>query len=63
MEREGTVAIIDVECPRCNGMGEVIGSTPNVRARYVRRAFLTRNARQAIVLLKLAEEAHLIRDS
>ena len=29
--------LIDVECPRCNGMGEVAGSTPNVRARYVRR--------------------------
>lgn len=28
--------IIDVECPRCNGMGEVAGSTPNVRARYAR---------------------------
>lgn len=28
--------LIDVECPRCNGMGEVAGSTPNVRARYVR---------------------------
>ena len=27
---------LDVECPRCNGMGEVAGSTPNVRARYVR---------------------------
>ena len=28
--------IIDAECPRCNGNGEVLGSTPNVRARYVR---------------------------
>ena len=28
--------IMIVECPRCNGMGEVLGSTPNVRARYVR---------------------------
>lgn len=28
--------IIDVECPRCNGLGEVAGSTPNVRARYAR---------------------------
>ena len=27
---------IDVECPRCNGLGEVMGSTPIVRARYVR---------------------------
>jgi DnaJ-class molecular chaperone len=27
--------IIDIECPRCNGMGEIIGSTPNVRSRYV----------------------------
>lgn len=29
--------IVDVECPRCNGLGEVIGSTPNVRARYLHR--------------------------
>ena len=28
--------IIDVECPRCNGEGEIAGSTPSVRARYVR---------------------------
>lgn len=28
--------IVDVECPRCNGSGEVLGATPNVRARYVR---------------------------
>ena len=28
--------IVDVECPCCNGAGEVLGSTPNVRARYVR---------------------------
>ena len=28
--------IVDVECPRCNGTGELLGSTPNVRARYVR---------------------------
>lgn len=28
--------IIDVECPFCNGMGEVAGGTPNQRARYVR---------------------------
>lgn len=28
---------ITVECPRCHGLGEVTGSTPNVRARYVRR--------------------------
>lgn len=27
---------MDVECPRCDGMGEVLGATPNVRARYVR---------------------------
>ena len=27
--------IMDIECPRCNGMGEVTGSTPNVRSRYV----------------------------
>lgn len=25
-----------VECPRCNGLGEVLGSTPNARARMVR---------------------------
>lgn len=29
--------IVDIECPRCNGMGEVTGSTPNVRSRYVGR--------------------------
>lgn len=29
--------IVDIECPRCNGNGEVTGSTPNVRARYVHR--------------------------
>ena len=29
--------IIDVECPRCNGTGEVLGSTPAVRSRYVRQ--------------------------
>lgn len=29
--------MIDVECPACNGIGEVIGSTPNVRSRYVAR--------------------------
>lgn len=28
--------IIDVECPRCNGLGEVQGGTPNMRARMVR---------------------------
>lgn len=28
--------IIDVECPRCNGMGECHTATPNQRARYVR---------------------------
>ncbi len=27
--------IVDIECPRCNGTGEVLGATPNVRARYV----------------------------
>lgn len=26
---------VDIECPRCNGAGEVIGSTANVRSRYV----------------------------
>lgn len=26
---------LTTECPRCNGTGEVLGSTPNVRARYV----------------------------
>lgn len=29
--------IVDIECPDCNGLGEVMGSTPNVRARYVSR--------------------------
>lgn len=29
--------IINVECPRCNGTGEVAGGTPNQRARYVHR--------------------------
>jgi len=29
--------IMIVECPRCNGMGEVLGCTPNVRSRYVAR--------------------------
>lgn len=29
--------IVDVECDRCNGLGEVMGGTPNTRARYVRR--------------------------
>lgn len=28
---------VEIECPRCNGLGEVLGSTPNVRARYVGR--------------------------
>lgn len=28
--------MIDVECPRCNGNGEVVGGNPNTRARYVR---------------------------
>ena len=28
--------IIDVECPRCNGMGECHTATPSQRARYVR---------------------------
>jgi RecJ-like exonuclease len=36
MEKGGTVVIIDVECPRCNGLGEVLGGTPNARARFVR---------------------------
>lgn len=29
--------IIDVECPRCHGNGEVIGGTPNMRARMIGR--------------------------
>lgn len=29
--------IIDVECPTCNGLGEVTGSTPSIRSRYVGR--------------------------
>ena len=28
--------IINTECPRCNGTGEALGSTPSVRSRYVR---------------------------
>ena len=28
--------IVDIECPRCNGLGEVLGGTRNVRSRYVR---------------------------
>lgn len=28
--------IIDKECPRCNGIGEVHTATPSQRARYVR---------------------------
>lgn len=27
--------IIDVECPQCNGMGEVCGVNPNRRSRFV----------------------------
>ena len=27
--------IIDVECPNCNGMGEVCGVNPNRRSRFV----------------------------
>jgi len=27
--------MIGAECPRCNGVGEVVGGTPNQRARYV----------------------------
>ena len=27
--------IIDVECPKCNGMGEVCGVNPNRRSRFV----------------------------
>jgi len=29
--------IVDTECPRCNGAGEVLGSNQSVRSRYVRR--------------------------
>lgn len=29
--------VVSEDCPRCNGMGEVIGSTPNARARFVHR--------------------------
>lgn len=27
--------IVDIECPRCNGMGEVCGITPSRRSRFV----------------------------
>ena len=27
--------IIDVECPKCNGMGELCGVNPNRRSRFV----------------------------
>jgi len=27
--------IIDVECPRCNGFGEMLGGTRNMRSRMV----------------------------
>jgi DnaJ-class molecular chaperone len=27
--------IVDIECPRCNGMGEVLGGTRNMRSRMV----------------------------
>lgn len=27
--------IIEAECPRCNGLGEVCGVTPNRRSRFV----------------------------
>lgn len=27
--------IVDVECPRCHGMGEVCGVNPNRRSRFV----------------------------
>lgn len=29
--------IIDTECPRCNGLGEVNATTPRIRSRYVGR--------------------------
>lgn len=28
--------IAEIECPKCNGTGEVVGSTANVRSRYIR---------------------------
>lgn len=27
--------IIDVECPRCNGLGEIAGGNPGRRARFL----------------------------
>lgn len=27
--------IVDIECPRCNGNGEVLGGTRNMRSRMV----------------------------
>ena len=29
--------IAQTDCPRCNGLGEVNATTPNMRARYVGR--------------------------
>ena len=28
--------IVDIQCLRCNGTGEVLAATPNARARYIR---------------------------
>lgn len=27
--------IVDIECSRCNGLGELVGGTPSQRARFV----------------------------
>lgn len=37
MSREELNMVVSTECPFCNGIGEVIGATPSVRSRYVRR--------------------------
>lgn len=31
----GFTMIVETECPRCNGTGEILGSTANIRSRYV----------------------------
>lgn len=33
--------VVDVECPQCNGLGEVCGITPSLRSRFVGYGDLT----------------------